>query len=253
MDTITVTGMVLSAMPVGETDRRVTLLTKEQGCVSAFARGASRPQSPLLASTRPFATGEFTLYPRRDSYSLQDASIREYFDSIVKDYDKMAYGCYFMELAGYFAAESADGTQLLNLLYLTLRAVQKGAMPIELIRLVFEYRVFAVGGVYPQVFECGRCRKKLTEGYFSMAARQAFCPACRREGEGEYLSPSAVYTLQYILTAPLTKLYSFQITKDIFLPLSNLLERWKKRYLDRDFKSLALIGIQNPQDLGPTS
>lgn len=228
-------------MPVGETDRRIMLLTKEQGCISAFARGASKPQSPLLASTRPFATGEFMLYPRKDSYSVQSAVIREYFDSLVTDYDKMAYGCYFMELAGYFAVENADATELLNLLFLSFRAMQRAKMPLPLIRLVFEYRVFVAGGIYPQVFECGRCRRKLTEGYFSMAARQAHCPSCRREGEGEYLSNSAIYTLQYILTAPLTKLYHFQITEEIFAPLSRLLEQWKKRYLDREFKSLALL------------
>ncbi len=66
------------AAPVGEYDRRVVILTKEQGKISAFARGARRPNSPLVVAVN-LSFGEFTVYAGRSSYTVQSAKISTIF------------------------------------------------------------------------------------------------------------------------------------------------------------------------------
>ena len=81
---IKVTGMVLQAGNIGEYDKRIVLLTKERGRISAFARGAKKATSQYAAACQPFTFGEFSLYEGKNSFNLMWAGVENYFDTLKK-------------------------------------------------------------------------------------------------------------------------------------------------------------------------
>lgn len=58
-DKIALTGIVLIAAPIGESDKRLVLLTRERGKVTVFARGARRPGNPFWLPQTPLLLEPF--------------------------------------------------------------------------------------------------------------------------------------------------------------------------------------------------
>ena len=239
---ISVTGMVLHSAPVGEYDRRVVILTKERGKISAFARGARRPNSALMGVTSPFSFGTFDLYEGRTSYTLVSASISNYFSELRMDIEGAYYGFYFMDLAGYYSKEANDETQMLKLLYQTMRALPNQHIPNRLIRRIYELRTITINGEGPQVFECISCGDKEKEKVFSVRRGGLLCTACQgKVHDGMKLLSSTLYTLQYVVSAPVEKLYNFVVKDEVLREFENVMDQYLEEYLHKSFKSLEIL------------
>lgn len=241
-DAVTLTGIVLSSAPSGEYDKRVVILTKERGKITAFARGARRQNSPLLASTGAFAFGTFLLYEGRDAYSLIQANISNYFAELMSDFGAAYYGMYFCELADYYTRENNDEKEIMKLLYLSLRALTKKSIPKELIKVIYEVRSFVCAGEYPECFSCTVCGSQEGLKLFSMFHGGMVCGECKSKAkDGIVMDPAAVYAMQYMISTPVEKLYTFTVSEEVLAELQMIMTRWRERYLDKNMKSLEIL------------
>ncbi len=219
-ESITLTGMVLLSVPSGDYDRRVVLLTKERGKITAFARGARRQGSSLLGATLPFCFGQFRLFEGRTAYTLAGAQIDQYFSALKADLDGSLYGFYFMELAEYYGRENLDASMMLNLLYVSLKALENPRLWNRLVRYVYEIKLMQINGEFP----------------FSAA-------------EDESISETARYTISFILNTPLQKLYTFTVTQEVLGELAGIQDRIRVTTLDRKMKSLEMLqGLQETNE-----
>ena len=240
-ENLVLTGMVLHVMPMGEYDRRITLLTKERGKITAFARGARRPTSQLLAAASPFSFGEFELFEGRSTYNLTKAAISNYFRGLSEDPVRACYGFYFLEIADYLAQENNDEKELLKLLYQTLRALEHGTPDMRLIRRVFELRILLIQGEYPNFFSCAGCGAKEELSCFSEKKHGMLCADCAETEGGMPLDASTLYTLQYILSSKLAGLYTFAVSEAVQHMLERILDRCFFSQFPHEFHSLDIL------------
>ena len=208
-DKVSIHGIILSALPAGEADRKLVILSGEMGRVTAFARGARRPNSPLVAA-RPYTYGEYSIYRTRNYNVLDGMEGARFFDGLTRDFDTSCLAGYFAEFADYYAREGLEAKAEVRLLYAALSAVSKGVIPQTLIRRVFELRLMAINGEYSQ---------------------QPFAPCAQ----------AASYAWSYVLSSPVEKLFSFTLEENAASEFAAAVEKLRVHYIDRKFRSLELL------------
>jgi len=210
-DFVILTGIVIKAEPIGEYDRRVVLLTRERGKISAFAKGARRPGNRLMAPTNPFSFGQFKLYASRSAYNMSDAEITNYFEELRQDFAGAYYGMYFLEICDYYTRENNDETGMLKLLYQSLRALTAPNFENQLVQYVFELKSVMLNGEFPGLTAEDR------------------------------LMESTAFTIDYIMKTPVEKLYSFHVKPEVLQELGLYSRKICGRIMDRNFKSLEIL------------
>ena len=170
-------GIVLRTTDYGETNKIVTLYTREWGKIGVMARGAKKPKSRLSAITQPFTYGFFLLQNGRGLGNMQQGEIITPLRAIKEDIFLTAYASYVVELTDKSTDEKKTNPFIFELLYQTLTYLNEGYDP-EILKNIYEMKMLPVLGLYPILNQCAICGDK--EGQFSFSIREGgiICHRC---------------------------------------------------------------------------
>ncbi|MHB9037392.1 MAG: DNA repair protein RecO [Armatimonadota bacterium] len=243
MRTYTASAIVLRRIDLGEKDRILTIYAREQGKLSAVAKGARRPGSKLGGVSEPFTYARMFLSSGRDLDVLTQAEIRESFPNVKQSMAGIAYAVYLMELVNSFVDQRQPNPELFDTLLSAMYVLESGAKP-EITVRYFELQLLTLLGYEPHFEACLRCGKKIKREKvaFSPALGGIVCPVCGVPPNDAIWVPGAIVSyVRALKAAEPQKLKDMKFPKGALRDLALTL-RWHIRYrLEHELKSVDFI------------
>lgn len=232
-------GLILKEQNIGEKDKLVTVLTRHNGLVRAFVRGAKSFKNRKNSATGMFCYSKLSLYKNKDSYIIDEAEPVETFFGLREDLEKISLAQYFSELVISLVQEEEPAEEYLRLVLNSLHFLAKGTMPIEQVKAITELRLMCIAGFMPNLIACERCGKYETNTmYFDAEDGLLYCENCISSMALFQLDIGLVKALRHIAFSDFEKVYSFKLEDYAIPDLSYITEKYLLSKLQRNFKTL---------------
>ncbi|WP_368504797.1 DNA repair protein RecO [Alkalihalophilus sp. As8PL] len=238
-----VEAIVIRTNDYGESNKIVTLYTRENGKVGVMARGAKKPKSRLAAVSQLFIHGLYLFQRSNGLGTLNQAEMIHSFKEVRNDLFLASYASYMVELTDRLTDEKEPNEPLFNLLQQTLQYLDEGIDPDVLLR-IFEMKMMAVAGISPELDQCASCGSTELPSGFSISEAGFLCRRCMHKDERAFpITPHTARLLRLFYYIDLNRLGQISLKdetkKEIKLIISTYYDEYSgvtlrsKRFLEQ--------------------
>jgi DNA repair protein RecO (recombination protein O) len=223
-------GIIIRTTDYGETNKIVTIYTREWGKVGVMARGAKKPNSRLSSITQLFTHGYFLINRGSGLGSMQQGETATSLRSIGEDIFLTAYASYIVELTDKCTDEKKPNPYHFELLYQTLNYLNEGYDP-DILMNIYEMKMLNVLGLNPILNQCSVCGS--IDGHFSFSIREGgfICHRCLDKDPYHFkLSPSAVKLLRLFYHFDLSRLGNISVKEETKAELKSVITSYYDEY-----------------------
>ena len=200
-------AVVLKTRRFGDFHKSVTILSPEQGIITAVAHGAYKGKSRISSITDPFCVSQFELYhnPVKDVWKINGCESKSINSRIRENLNAMYNASFWSELIIKSHASGADFETVFSVYTSALSALDADNTSGMITTIHFLYRFLLGSGFITDFSECAHCGSETTGQtvYFSPTEGCFLCgncsssalPAIKADGI-EYLEESASFNLE---------------------------------------------------------
>ncbi len=180
-------ALILDVFNLHETDRIVTLLTRELGKTKGVARGARRKYSRFAGQLQPLARVRVRWFEKegRELVRIGEVELVRPAHRLQQDLEGILLGSYLAEHLTEIVQENEPSELYFRLLDSTVEALLEG-VDRDLAARYFEAWALRLAGIFPAPRECPLCRRPFPDGggVLPPGDEAVVCADCARSGAG---------------------------------------------------------------------
>ena len=230
----TIEGLVLKRTRFSDSHAYIKILTKE-GLVTFLAHGIMSPKNKNSISCQPYTYSEFVLKGTGESFSLSSASTICHLIKQGVDFEKLSLANYIISMASDTAFDVEDAPEILTLTCTTLKVLGSTDTPVKIVKAVFELRLMASLGFYPDFSGCLKCRKSSKDAHFILDEGGFICDDCffDENRRAVKVDSELIGALKHLFELPLKSAFGIRFADSVretaFITLA---ERFSIEHLD---------------------
>lgn len=242
---INTTGLVISEQTVSESDKLITVITKDLGVIRAFVKSARSIKSRNSVATQLLTYSNFVIYKGNGKYVINEADVQELFFELRVNIEKLTLAQYFCEIAIVLGSHEQECKELLRLFLNALYYLAKDKIPMEILKSIVEIRAMSISGFMPDLVcccECGCYQSDLM--YLLLTDGKLVCSRCfslenYNKKTAVTLDKGATAAFRHIIYSKFKDIFSFSLDdKNSRKKLSLASERYLLTHTGRTFKTL---------------
>ncbi|MFH1784321.1 MAG: DNA repair protein RecO [bacterium] len=238
-----VDAIVLRSRDLRETDKIITLYSRQYGKLQTVAKGLKKIQSKLASSLEMFDLSEVMLYikPNRGLSTITGASLKSSLYRLRQDIRRFSCASLVVELTDKLIRENQPNENIFRLLEKVLTLMQ--TRDPELLGLFFMVHLFASLGYKLHVTECVSCSApSAMSARFSSREGGTLCPKCYfRDTDSVDISKECILSLRTLQTTSISKIGYIPLLAKTKKELKNILDFYLASHLPRKLSSRGFI------------
>ncbi len=230
-------AFIIKTQDFGESDRIITLFSKDLGKLRSIAKGAKNSKKRFLNCLEPFYLIDALLaHKKEDSsfYRMDGAKLILDYPNLQKQLSHIKKASFLMELINHWTADCDPHPELFNAIKWIMEIINNEKAQLRHL-IFFNIILLKLTGILPQWDNCKICGALLINGAWCDNVHDGSfsCKVCKTKSSTFHLCSGTLKTFKFILNEELEKLNRLHLNSAILNEAFFYLKMFNQSYMQK--------------------